>query len=203
MPLPVSSREIIQTLLARAYLAQGQAEKALAVLEPLLPPAEAAGGLLRVVEVCLLKALAWQALGDAPAALVSLERALTLARSEGYVRLFVDEGPPLARLLYQAAEQGILPAYAGRLLTAFPEAGAAPIPGRLSTSRFPIVEPLTKRERQILQLIAEGLTNKEIAQKLVISVGTVKVHAHNIYGKLDVSGRTQAIAKAREMGLLS
>jgi len=175
----------------------------LAVLEPLLPPAEAAGGLLRVVEVCLLKALTWQALGDAPAALASLERALTLAEPEDYVRLFLDEGPPLARLLYQAAEQGILPAYAGRLLTAFPEAGAAPTPGRLSTSPSPIVEPLTERERQILQLIAEGLTNKEIARKLVISVGTVKVHAHNIYGKLGVSGRTQAIAKAREMGLLS
>jgi LuxR family maltose regulon positive regulatory protein len=92
MPLPVSSREIIQTMLARAYLAQGEAEKALAVLEPLLPPAEAAGGLLRVVEVCLLKALAWQALGDAPAALASLKRALTLAEPEGYVRLFLDEG---------------------------------------------------------------------------------------------------------------
>ena len=85
MPLPVSSREIIQTMLARAYLAQGEAEKALAVLEPLLPPAEAAGGLLRVIEVCLLKALALQALGDAPAALISLERALTLAEPEGYV----------------------------------------------------------------------------------------------------------------------
>ena len=203
MSLPVSSREIIQTMLARAYLSQGEAEKALAVLEPLLPPAEAAGGLLRVVEVCLLKALTWQALGDAPAALASLERALTLAEPEDYVRLFLDEGPPLARLLYQAAEQGILPAYAGRLLTAFPEAGAAPTPGRLSTSPSPIVEPLTERERQILQLIAEGLTNKEIARKLVISVGTVKVHAHNIYGKLGVGSRTQAIAKARGMGLLS
>jgi LuxR family maltose regulon positive regulatory protein len=201
MPLPASSREIIQTMLARAYLVQGEAEKALAVLEPLLPPAETAGGLLRVVEVCLLKALAWQALGDASAALVSLERALTLAQPEGYVRLFLDEGPPLARLLYQAAEQGILPAYAGRLLTAFPEAGAASTPGRLSTSTSPIVEPLTKRERQILQLIAEGLTNKEIARKLVISVGTVKVHAHNIYGKLQVKSRTEAVARAREFGL--
>ncbi|MEJ2736289.1 MAG: LuxR C-terminal-related transcriptional regulator [Anaerolineae bacterium] len=203
IPLPMSSREIIQTMLARAYLAQGESEKALAVLEPLLPPAEAAGGLLRVTEICLLKALALQALGDAPAALISLERALTLAEPEGYMRLFLDEGPPLARLLYRAAEQGILPTYTGKLLAAFPEAGTAPRPGRRSPSPAPLVEPLTGRERQILQLIAEGMTNKEIARKLVISVGTVKVHAHNIYGKLGVSGRTQAVAKARGLGLLS
>jgi LuxR family maltose regulon positive regulatory protein len=198
MPLPVSSHEIIQTMLARAYLAQGKAKKALAVLEPLLSPAEAAGGFLRVAEVCLLKALAFQALSDVPAALLAIERALTLAQPEGYVRLFLDEGPPAARLLYQAAERGIRPAYVGRLLAAFPEA-----PSRLSSPSVSIVEPLTERERQILQLIAEGLTNKEIARKLVISVGTVKVHAHNVYGKLGVSGRTQAIAAAREMGLLS
>jgi LuxR family maltose regulon positive regulatory protein len=137
-------------------------------------------------------------LGDVSAALVSLERALTLAEPEGYVRLFLDEGPPAARLLYRAAERGIQPTYAGRLLAAFPEA-----PSRLPPSSPSIIEPLTERERQILQLIAEGLTNKEVARELVLSVGTVKVHAHNIYGKLGVSGRTQAIAKGRELGLLS
>jgi len=203
MPLPVSSREIIQTMLARVYLAQGEAEKALAVLEPLRPPAEAAGGFLRVIEVCLLKALAWQALGDLPAALAALERALTLAEPEGYMRLFLDEGPPAARLLYRAAERGVRPAYAGRLLAAFPDAGAAFTPRGPSASSSCLVEPLSERERQILQLIAEGTTNKEIAQRLVLSVGTVKVHTHNIYGKLGVSGRTQALAKARELGLLS
>lgn len=203
VPLPVSSREIIQTMLARAYLAQGEAEKALAALEPLLPPAEAAGGFLRVIEVCLLKAVAWQALGDLPAALAALERALTLAEPEGYVRLFLDEGPPASRLLYRAAERGIRPAYAGRLLAAFPEAGAAFTPRGPSASPSRLVEPLSEREHQLLQLIAEGMTNKEIAQRLVLSVGTVKVHAHNIYGKLGVSGRTQALTKARELGLLS
>ncbi|MBN1139023.1 MAG: AAA family ATPase [Anaerolineae bacterium] len=203
MPLPISPQEIVQTMLARAYLAQGEAKKALAVLEPLLPPAEAAGGFLRVAEVCLLKALTYQALGDAPTALTFLERTLTLAEPEGYVRLFLDEGPPAARLLYRAAERGIRPVYAGRLLAAFAKASAASIPRTSTASPSPLIEPLSERERQILQLIAAGLTNKEIAQKLVLSVGTVKVHAHNIYGKLGVTGRTQAIAKARELGLLS
>jgi LuxR family maltose regulon positive regulatory protein len=203
MPLPASMHETVQTMLARAYLAQGEAERALAVLEPLLPPAQAAGALLRVIEICLLQALAWQALGDAPVAMASLERALALAEPEGHVRLFREEGPAMARLLYQASEQGIMPAYAGKLLAAFPEAGAAPAPSRLSLSPSPLVEPLTGRELQILQLIAEGMTNKEIAQRLVLSVGTVKVHAHNIYGKLGVSGRTQAVARGRDLGLLS
>lgn len=201
MPLPMSMCKIVQTMLARAYLAQGEAKKTLAVLEPLLPPAEAAGAFLRVAEICLLKALALQILGDAPAALASLERALALAEPEGRMRLFLDEGPLVARLLYQTVERGIMPTYAGKLLAAFPEAGAALTPTGISPLPSPIVEPLTERERQILQLIAEGMTNKEIAQKLVISVGTVKVHNHNIYGKLGVSGRTQAVAKGRELGL--
>ncbi|MFN2226217.1 MAG: LuxR C-terminal-related transcriptional regulator, partial [Anaerolineae bacterium] len=203
MPLPISSREIIQTMLARAYLAQGEAEKALSVLEPLLPPAEAAGGLLRVAEICALQALAWQALGDEPATLACLERALRLTESEGRARLFLDEGPLMARLLYRAAEEGILAAYAGRLLAAFPQEGAAPAPDRGSPSPAAMVEPLTAREREVLRLIAAGLSNKEIARQLVVSVGTVKSHAHNLYGKLGVSGRTQALARARELGLFS
>jgi LuxR family maltose regulon positive regulatory protein len=189
-------------MLARAYLAQGKAEEALAVLEPLLPPAKAAGALLRVIEVYMLQALAWQALGDPPAALAAIEQSLALAEPEGHVRVFRDEGAPMARLLYRAAEEGIWPAYAGRLLAAFPEPGTGPRPDHLSPTPSPLIEPLTRRERQILQFIAQGLSNKEIARELVISVGTVKVHNHNIYGKLGVSGRTQAIAQARALGLL-
>ncbi len=100
IPIPVAVHETIQTMLARAYLAQGKAEKALEVLVPLLPPAQAAGGLLRVAEVYMLMALARQALGDVPNALASLERALALAEQEGRVRLFLDEGRPMGRLLY-------------------------------------------------------------------------------------------------------
>jgi LuxR family maltose regulon positive regulatory protein len=109
----------------------------------------------------------------------------------------------MARLLYQAAEQGIRPAYAGKLLAAFPKASAVSRRRDATPPPSPIVEPLSPREREVLQLIAEGLTNKEIARGLVLSVGTVKVHAHNIYSKLGVSGRTQAIAKARILGILS
>lgn len=203
IPLPAAMGETIQATLARAYLARGQAEAALAALEPLLPPAEAAGACLRVAEICALKALAWQALGDEPAALSSLARALHLAEPEGRIRLFLDEGPPMARLLYQAAEAGILPAYAGKLLAMFAGEGATPAPHRDSPSQPAMVEPLTAREREVLQLISQGLSNKEIARLLVVSVGTVKSHAHNVYGKLGVSGRTQALARARELGLLS
>jgi LuxR family maltose regulon positive regulatory protein len=109
----------------------------------------------------------------------------------------------MARLLYRAAEEGILAAYAGRLLAAFPQGGAAPAPDRGSPSPAAMVEPLTAREREVLRLIAAGLSNKEIARQLVVSVGTVKSHAHNLYGKLGVSGRTQALARARELGLFS
>ena len=203
MSMPASIHETIQTMRARACLAQGDAKKALAILDPLLAPAEAAGAMLSVIEVSLLQALGWQALGDMPAALGSIERALTLAEPENHVRLFRDEGPAMARLLYQAIERSIQPDYAGRLLATFPESSAAPAPDRRSLSPTSIVEPLSAREHEILQLIAEGMTNKEIAQRLVLTVGTVKVHAHNIYGKLGVNGRTQAIAKARGIGLLS
>ncbi|MBN1658953.1 MAG: helix-turn-helix transcriptional regulator, partial [Anaerolineae bacterium] len=203
IPLPAAMRETIQTTLARAYLARGEAREARAVLEPLLAPAEAAGAFLRVAEICALQALAWQACGNLPAALAALGRALSLAEPEGRVRLFLDEGPPMARLLYRAVEAGIVPAYAGKLLAAFPREGARPTPDRGVHSASPLVEPLTAREREILALIAEGLSNKEIAQKLVLTTGTVKAHAHSIYGKLGVSGRTQAVARARELGLFS
>jgi len=203
IPLPAAMRDTLQTLLARAHLARGEAREALSALEAVLGPAEAAGALLRVAEIRALQALAWQALGDPRAALASLERALALAEPEGRIRLFLDEGPPMARLLYRAAEAGIMPAYAGKLLAAFPHGAALRSPDLGSPPASPLVEPLTAREREILGLIAEGLSNKEIAQKLVLTAGTVKAHAHSIYGKLGVRGRTQAVARARELDLLS
>jgi LuxR family maltose regulon positive regulatory protein len=116
------------------------------------------------------------------------------------VRVFIDKGQPMARLLYQAAERGIAPEYAGRLLAAFPAVELVPTaPSRPSSE---MIEPLSEREREVLLLVAEGLSNREIAQRLFLSLSTVKVHTYNIYGKLGVHSRTQAVAKARALGIL-
>jgi LuxR family maltose regulon positive regulatory protein len=156
----------------------------------------------------ILKAMALQALGDVAQALSVLQQALTLSEPDGFVLAFVDEGTPMAQLLYQVTECGIMPEYAGRLLTAFETTDEHRIneenraPTLLLTRPPALIEPLTKRELEILELIAEGLSNRKIADRLVISVGTVKVHARNIYGKLQVSRRTEAVARAQHLGLL-
>jgi len=200
-PLPAACLETLETMLARAYLAQGRAEESLAVLTVLLPPAEAAGAILRVIEIHALEALARHALGDTAAALAALERSLTLAEPEGFVRVYLDAGPPMAELLRQAISHTITPEYAGRLLAAF---AAQKAPSLASRPPHPpgLIEPLTSRERDVLNLISQGLSNKDIAQELVIALNTVKRHASNIYGKLGVKNRTQAVARARELGLL-
>ncbi len=141
------------------------------------------------------------ALGRRADALASLERALTQAEPEGYVQLFLDEGEPLAALLRRVVSSGVARAYARRLLDAFDrrapkqEPVAAPGPS-------PLVEPLTERETEVLRLMAAGLSNREIADELVLAMGTVKAHLHNIYGKLGVRGRVEAAARARELHLL-
>jgi LuxR family maltose regulon positive regulatory protein len=132
-----------------------------------------------------------------------LERALSLAQPEGYVRIFVDEGEPMARLLTIALSRGIAPDYVRRLLAAFPttepERAAPQKPQALASD---LIEPLSERELEVLQLIAEGLTNREIASRLFLALNTVKAHTRNIYGKLDVHSRTQAIARTQALGLL-
>ncbi|MBN1886554.1 MAG: hypothetical protein JW850_01135 [Thermoflexales bacterium] len=129
----------------------------------------------------------------------ALERALALAEPQGYVRTFVDEGPSMARLLYQAAGRGA-PEYTGRLLAAFGQPSGEQ-PG-LAAKQRGLVEPLSERELDVLRLIAEGLSNRDIAARLVISLSTVKGHTSQIYGKLAVHNRTQALAKARGLGIL-
>ncbi|MBN1284585.1 MAG: hypothetical protein JXB47_04230 [Anaerolineae bacterium] len=120
--------------------------------------------------------------------------ALRQAEPEQYIRTFVDVGQPMARLLYEAAAQGIMREYAGRLLAAFP--AAEPLHAQT------LVEPLSEREIEVLRLVAGGLSNREIARRLVLSLNTVKSHNQNIYGKLGVGSRTQAIAKAKALGIL-
>lgn len=197
--LPYSIREIECTALARVYIAQDRPDEALALLMPLLQVAEGQGRFGSMIEILSLQALAFQTEGDLAHALTALTRALALAEPEGFVRVFVDHGPPMARLLYEAATRGIAPEYAGRLLAAFPGSESVTT---AATLPLEMVEPLTRRESEVLQLIAEGLSNREIARKLVLSPGTVKVHTRAIYGKLGVNSRTQAVARARSLGIL-
>ena len=133
-----------------------------------------------------------------------LGEALALAELGGFIRTFVDEGPPMARLLYEALARGISPENARRLLAHFPD--AEPEQAGSSKTHDPDsewIETLSEREIEVLQLISEGLTNQEIATKLYLSLHTVKVHARNIYGKLGVKNRTQAVAKGKALGFLS
>jgi LuxR family maltose regulon positive regulatory protein len=149
------------------------------------------------LEILLLQALAFSARGKEAAALAVLERALTLAEPEGYIRLFVDEGEPIVALLRQAYTRGIAPDYVATLLSA---AGAPKLPALSPTGS--LLEPLTERELEVLRLLVAGLSNHAIAQELVITVGTVKSHVNHIYGKLGVQSRSQAIARAHTLHLL-
>jgi LuxR family maltose regulon positive regulatory protein len=135
--------------------------------------------------------------------MVPLERAFCLAEAAGFVRVFVDEGEPMARLLYEAATRGIAPDYTRRLLAAFPVAEPEQAgPPKTQTPKSEMVEPLSERELEVLRLIAGGLTNQEVATRLFLTLNTVKAHTRNIYGKLNVHSRTQAIARSQELGLL-
>ncbi len=184
-------------ILLRLFIARGDYDAALRLADRLLAPAEAAGGNGRVIELLVLQALALQGRGETDAALACLGRALTLARPERYVRSFLDEGQGLARLLYLAKSRDIEAAYAAVLLAAWQKPGETE-----QAARQLLPEPLTAREIEILKLIGSGCSNQDIAAKLYISPATVKRHISNIYNKLDVESRTQALARTRDLGLL-
>jgi len=195
---------------ARVFAAQERYEDATRLLERLLAPAEAGTHTTRAIQILILQALIFRVKGDKDQAIARLERALTLAKPGGFLRIFVDEGPPMARLLYEALARGIAPDYVRRLLAAFPlsrpEPAAEPeqaSPSETLARQFELVEPLSERELEVLELFAEGLTNQEIGSRLFLALNTVKAHSSNIYGKLGVHSRTQAVAKARALGLLS
>jgi LuxR family maltose regulon positive regulatory protein len=188
---------------ARIHLSQGDASAALAVLEPARQHMEARGWAYERLMVMVVEAVAHHIHGEADKAVQVLGDALALAKPGGFVRLFVDEGLPLARLLYKSLANGLEPAYTRRLLAAFPVAEpeyAPSAPASGPPSEW--VEPLSAREREVLQCIAEGLSNQDIAARLYLSVHTVKVHARNIYAKLAVTNRTQAVARGRALGIL-
>lgn len=187
---------------ARIYLAQGDSGRALAALAPMQQAADREWR-DEQLQVLLLQALVYWAQAERETAVSLLTEALALAKPGGIIRLFVDEGSSMARLLYEALARGIEPTYVRQLLAAFPVADAEPPPSSTPTAvEAGYVEPLSEREIEVLQFIAEGLTNQEVANRLYLSLHTVKVHAHNIYGKLGVKNRTQAVAKARALGIL-
>jgi LuxR family maltose regulon positive regulatory protein len=205
-------REFEHVTLARVLVAQFETQRveqsiheATGLLERLLQAAEAGERAGSAIEILILRALAHHVQGDIPDGLVPLERALVLAEPEGYVRVFVDEGRPMAQLLAEGAARGIVPYYTARLLAAFEAEGRIdsddsprPIPPASQT----LAEPLSDRELEVLRLIAQGLSNREISEKLFLAVITVKGHNRNIFRKLEVRRRTEAVARAREFGLL-
>jgi LuxR family maltose regulon positive regulatory protein len=149
------------------------------------------------METLLLQALVWQAQGNQKQSLNSLNQALSIPRQGNYIRLFLDEGKPMAKLLQTAVSKNIHSDKANHLLTLF-----GLVEEKQSALVQPLIEPLSERELEVLHYLATGMTNQAIAQQLFVSLAAVKWHARNIYGKLDVNNRTQAVARARELGIL-
>jgi LuxR family maltose regulon positive regulatory protein len=189
---------------ARVHLAQGETAAALAVLEPYNRQVEARGWQDELLKVRLLQALSHQAQGEMRKALQLLDDALALAEPGGFIRIFVDEGIPMAQLLSETAAHGIMPDYTGKLLAAFESEKKSEDKSYLppDPSAQPLIEPLSHRELEVLRLIAHGLSNREISERLFLAMSTVKGHNRNIFAKLQVQRRTEAVARARELDLL-
>ena len=199
------AREPGHLVLARILLAQEQPGQALALLDRLHAAAAAQGRTGSLIEIGALRALALTASGDEAGAVTTLAEALLLACPQGQIRVFVDEGPPMAALLGQliaaqrtgkaAAEVPL--GYLARLQRAFG-------PGRSARDPVPsgIVDPLTSRELEVLEMVAAGQSNQAIARELVVTLDTVKKHVGHVLGKLGATNRTEAVARARELNLL-
>src|SRR5258707_1272542 len=188
---------------ARVHLAQGEHSAALAVLSPLRQRVVAREWQDERLKVMVLEALALQAQGKKDTTVHLLLDALTLAEPGGFIRLFVDEGPPMAHLLSEAEASGMMPDYVGKLLAIFE---AKELKSENSSYSPPpvqsLIEPLSQRELKVLQFIAQGRSDQEMSEQLFIALSTVKGHNRKIFGKLQVQRRTEAVARARELGLL-
>jgi LuxR family maltose regulon positive regulatory protein len=190
--------------LAAMLLAQGIQDgadhtivEAADLTERLLGAAEDGGRHGTAIEILVVQALARHARGDLADAIASLDRAVALAEPEGYVRVFIDEGPRMAALLKLAAKRPHVPSYVRRLQAALATAeGAAAVPQ-------PLIEPLSERELEVLRLLETDLGGPEIARELVVSLSTVRTHTQNIYAKLGVNSRRAAIRRAAELDLLT
>jgi LuxR family maltose regulon positive regulatory protein len=199
----VFHREIEYLTLVRVFLAQKRFDEAHSLTVKICRIMEEIGKRQTELEGLILLALIFSAQGETDQALNHLEEALSIGEPESFIRMFVDEGPPMAHLLYEALHRGIAPDYVRRLLAAFPVTepeGSAQTKSQVDPSV--LIEPLSDREIEVLQLIAKGLTNPVIATRLVISAHTVKAHTRNIFGKLNVHSRIQAATRAQELGLL-
>jgi LuxR family maltose regulon positive regulatory protein len=185
---------LARVLLAR-YCADGSEDSgddATLLLERLLRAAEAGGRTGRVIEILVLRAVAHQVRRDTPAAVASLERALTLAEPEGYARVFIDEGTPMASLLRAVVKPGN---YARRLLATMSETGPHSAVGR------GLIDPLSERELEVLRLLGTELDGPGIARQLGVSLSTVRTHTKHIYAKLGVTNRRAAVRRAAELDL--
>lgn len=190
---------------ARVELAEGNAPAGLATLEKYRQQVEAQGPAAERLRVMVLQSIALYAHGTKEEAAHLLAEVLSLAEPGGFTRLFVDEGKLMARVLADAASRGVMPGYIAGLLSSFradQQQGAQQVPGRSAGMSPLLVEPLSGRELEVLQLIAQGLSNAEISRRLFLALDTVKGHNRNIFHKLQVERRTEAVARARELGLL-
>ena len=201
-------REFEHLTLARILMAEGSNQQAGELLERLRQAAEAQDRMGSVIEIAIVQALAHQAQGNTSAAIAALDRGLTLAEPEGYVRTFVDEGEAMRLLIAdfrvliekQARREGQqLIGYVDKLLAAF---GKSTDVHPSAFSLHPLIEPLSPRELEVLQLINQGLSNQEIADRLFLALSTVKGYTRTLFDKLQVQRRTEAVARARELGLL-
>jgi ATP/maltotriose-dependent transcriptional regulator MalT len=203
-------REFEHVTLARVLLAQytgvgtgDYAGAAAGLLGRLLQAAEAGERTGSVIEILVLQALTAHARGNTSDALAALERALTLAEPEGYVRVFVSEGPPMASLLITVAKRRASWTYVRRLVDACGPAGEATTANRPGRYAQGLVDPLSERELQVLRLLGTDLDGPAIARELVVSLNTLRTHTRNIYAKLGVTSRRAAVRQAGELGLLS
>lgn len=196
---PTYKREYEHLTLARLMIAEcrrdgGDIDGVVGLLDRLLTAAEDGRRVASVLEALLLRAIALSAAGSAPTALASLARAVTLAEPEGYVRLFTDEGPPMAALLKTLRRQPSAPGYVNRLIAATVSTSAA--------AAQPLVEPLSERELEVLRLLGGDLGGPEIARHLSVSLNTIRTHTKSIYSKLGTTSRRAAVHRARELNLI-
>ena len=186
-----------RALVASAERAEDSPGDAIRLLERLLPAADDGSRTGSVIDVLVAQALAHQAGGDLPAALAALCRAVTLAEPEGYLRIFIDEGPPMAALLRAASRKGSTAGSVRRLIAAI-DRPSGPVPGQRR-----LVEPLSARELDVLRLLVTDLNGPDIARELVVSLNTVRTHTKNIYAKLGVNNRRAAVRRGDELGLMT